>query len=133
MSSMSESLYQNSQEFQRELERRRESERSSSGLLLLLEAFAIVGLVAAALIGIRHQWSGPRSNRSEVLALVLIAAFTVALPKSFWVESKDFRTLAELWLLAGIVLLSSPRRHYAVLGLTGLAFFGVFGFRALVI
>jgi hypothetical protein len=106
---------------------------SSSGLLLFLEAFAIIGLVSAALIGARHLWSTSRANASEVLALVLIVAFTVALPKSFWVESKDFRTLAELWLLGGIVFLTSARRNFAVVGLTGLAFLGVFGFRALVI
>jgi hypothetical protein len=106
---------------------------SSSGLLLFLEAFAIVGLVAAALAGARRRWSRSRANAGEVLALVLITVLTVALPKSFWVESKDFRTLAELWLLGGIVFLTSARRSSMVVGLTGLAFIGVFGFRALVI
>jgi len=106
---------------------------SSSGLLLFLEAFAIVGLVGAALTGGRRLWSGSRANAAEVLALVLITVFTVALPKSFWVESKDFRTLAELWLLGGIVFVTSARRNSIVIGLTGLAFIGVFGFRALVI
>jgi hypothetical protein len=51
-SSMSESLYQNSQEFQRELERRREGERSSSGLLL-------TGLVVAGAAALAWYYLGP--------------------------------------------------------------------------
>ena len=111
---------------------------SSSGLLLFLEAFAVVALVTVALGGAIHVGWGSRAHASETLALVLIAVFTVALPKSFWIEYKDFRTIAELWLLGGIVFVTAPRRNSAnsavvVVGLAGLAFLGVFGFRAFVI
>jgi hypothetical protein len=101
---------------------------SSSGALRVLEAVTLVVVTAAAIRAARAA-----ARPAEVVAFVLVLLSTVTLSKTFWVESKDFRTLAELWLLAAVILMQSRRTSRVVTGFALLSFVGVFGFRALIV
>jgi hypothetical protein len=79
--------------------------RSGAGLVHLLEVVAIVTVIVMSLLALRST-TAPMHERVALVLLVLVALVTKT-GTNLWKEQDDFRVLADLYVVAGLVLLGS--------------------------
>jgi hypothetical protein len=84
--------------------------RSGAGLVHLLEVVAILTVTVMALLGLRST-TAPMHERVALVLLVIVALIT-KIGTNLWKEQDDFRQLADLYVVAGLVLLGSRAKLF---------------------